>query len=277
MVDHKVIITSPARVFQLGIPGYTNPRFPIDDVTSLAQSSDHDSSDDSEDDDTFPPDSSSSGPSAIQSSPAHLSDDAPILLAPIVAPFPVVPSLPVSTPPIPVLITRIAPSVNDDVVEVLPTTPLTQATQRDQLRQNVRSVLYEDGHLPLAPRYESRQHDNHDNQSQVYPSQHHYRDPTRDRDSYHRTSDRNSHRSSVSTQEMEMGLEDYDPKTLPNTIQESIRWTGTNYKSYEHYLSEPCGRLSNHHLVRNALDISSQSTLYSDIMILTHPAFILEC
>ena len=61
----------------------------------------------------------------------------------------------------------------------------------------------------------------------------------------------------------------YDPKTLPNTIQQYIRWTGTNDKSYDYYMTTRYGRLSDHHLVKNSLDVHSQSTLYSDIMILT--------
>jgi hypothetical protein len=68
---------------------------------------------------------------------------------------------------------------------------------------------------------------------------------------------------------MEPGIQDYDPNTLPNTIQEALRWKGTNNKSYTHYLSHPLGRLSEHHLVKNSLDINSQSTLYNDVMILT--------
>ena len=56
---------------------------------------------------------------------------------------------------------------------------------------------------------------------------------------------------------------------MSNTIQEALRWKGTKNKSYTYYLSHPLGRLIEHHLVKNSLDINSQSTLYNDVMILT--------
>ena len=68
---------------------------------------------------------------------------------------------------------------------------------------------------------------------------------------------------------IEPDLHLYESKTLPNTIQQAIKWTGTNDKSYDYYMTTRYGRLSDHHLVKNSLDIHSQSTLYSDIMILT--------
>ena len=143
----------------------------------------------------------------------------------------------------------------DDNVAPIPHTPLTPATQRDNVKQDVKSLLHEFGVLPIAPRYEQ-----HQQQSRRDRDRPQYDDHSRSSSSYHR---------SYSTVEMEPNLQDYDPNTLPNTIQEALRWKGTNNKSYTHYLSHPLGRLSEHHLVKNSLDINSQSTLYNDVMILT--------
>ena len=132
------------------------------------------------------------------------------------------------------------------------TTPLTHATQREHQRQELKSLLYEEGILDIALRHRGSR-DRHDR-----------------RESHHtdRPTDQYSH-STSSTQSIEPDLHLYDPKTLPNTIQQSIRWTGTNNKSYDYYMTTRYGRLSDHHLVKNSLDIHSQSILYSDIMILT--------
>jgi len=131
---------------------------------------------------------------------------------------------------------------------------LTPATQRD----HVKSLLLELGVLPIAPRHE--QHQQNRQQYREDRDRPQYDDHSRSSSSYHR---------SFSTVEMEPGIQDYDPNTLPNTIQEALRWKGTNNKSYTHYLSHPLGRLSEHHLVKNSLDINSQSTLYNDVMILS--------
>jgi hypothetical protein len=76
MMINKVVITSPARFFQLGIHGYKNPRFPIENINStqdvspedesIALSSGNESSDN--DDDVSLHDSSSPAPSNIRSS-----------------------------------------------------------------------------------------------------------------------------------------------------------------------------------------------------------------
>ena len=44
MMTNKVVITSPARVFQLGIHGYKNPRFSIENIHSTRNVSHEDES-----------------------------------------------------------------------------------------------------------------------------------------------------------------------------------------------------------------------------------------
>jgi hypothetical protein len=81
--------------------------------------------------------------------------------------------------------------------------------------------LYEEGILDIALRHRGSR-DRHD------------RDYNR-RESHHidRPTDQYSY-STSSTQSIEPDLHLYDPKTLPNTIQQAIRWTGTNNKSYDY-------------------------------------------
>jgi hypothetical protein len=100
MCTNKVIITSPARVLQLGIPEYKNLRFPIEDINSTQDVSPEDDSvanssgnEHSENDDVVSfHDSSSFVPSNIRSSSVHMSIVASTTAAPPVLPQTVVPS-----------------------------------------------------------------------------------------------------------------------------------------------------------------------------------------
>jgi hypothetical protein len=279
MVNHGTIIPSTKRLSKLllqeGIQGFSNPHFSVEisqdddndnDSTSISSSSDRDddpSNNDDDDgiDDVLLPRSSPVPPSTFRSSPATVRSST--LLSNVVPDVPQLTNrVPVSAsiPTIPQQ--QPYPSVNrhekaesvDEVLVPFHTTPLTQATQRDHVKQDVKSLLHELCVLPIAPRYKHQQQYRRDRDRPKYD------DHSRSSSSYHR---------SFFTVELEPGIQDYDPNTLPNTIQEALRWKGTNNKSYTHYLSHPLGRLSQHHVVKNSLDINSQSTLYNDVMILT--------
>jgi len=47
-------------------------------------------------------------------------------------------------------------ATEDDNIAPVPNTPLTPATQRDHVKQDVKSLLHELGVLPIAPRYEQQ-------------------------------------------------------------------------------------------------------------------------
>ena len=274
MITDNILVTSSNQLRKLllqhGIIGFTNPRFTMENLNNSIDESTDDDSDNEEDkiadlsvhgqsDDEVIISSStrsSPTPSNHRTSPVPMTTMIQDSVHVQVAPVPVS-SVNASCPPQPIFNRH---EKADEEIEI-PVTPLTMQTQRENLRQDMRAILYQEGQLPLAPRYEA---------SQIYRTRdtHHHRD-RHSRESYH---DQHS-RPSFSTQEMEQGLQDYDPNILPNTIQEALRWSGTNNKTYDYYLPEDeekqKGNLSGHPLVKNSLDMQTQSTLYNDIMVLT--------
>ena len=79
-------------------------------------------------------------------------------------------------------------------------------------------------------------------------------------------------RSSV--QEMKESDSDYNPRTLPNTKSEAVRWLGVSDLPYEAYLSTPGGRLCQHELVANLVDINGSSSVYNStqtLMMMFYP------
>ena len=298
LIKHGSITLSTSKISKLllqdGIVDYTNPIFSIENTTYHV----HDSSDDqvaedeSDQDDEDEDDDDVIASLSIHDAPASPTRSSPVRSSPTPTHIRTSPTtirslrptvdLQADVPvphPVPTLANR---HEKADDNEVLPSTPLTAASQLDQIRQSVKVIMYEEGHLNIAPRYEAQQerdrhartnnrhsqNNEYNRDDRSYNSNHSNQDSNYNHRGSHREQDRHS-RSSVSTMEMEPGLHHYDPRTLPNTVQEAIRWTGINEKSYEYYLSVPYGKLSNHHLVKNNLDTHSQSTLYNDIMILT--------
>jgi hypothetical protein len=268
MITDNILVTSSNQLRKLllqhGIVGFTNPRFTLENMNTdddsdneedeIADLSVHGQSDD----EVIISSStrSSPTPSNHRTSPVPMTTMIQDSVHVQVAPVPVS-SVNASCPPQSIFNRH---EKADEEIEI-PVTPLTMQTQRENLRQDMRAILYQEGQLPLAPRYEA---------SHIYRTRdnHHHRD-RHSRESYH---DQHS-RPSFSTQEMEQGLQDYDPNILPNTIQEALRWSGTNNKTYDYYLPEDedkqKGNLSGHPLVKNSLDMQTQSTLYNDIMVLT--------
>ena len=252
-----------------GVLDFQSTRFSIEDLNyetddddSTGTSTD-DSDHDVASDDEVPPllsPSRTSVSDTTRASPTRLS---PVpITASITAPTVALPTQLHCNPP-PVSVAR-QESVTDE-----PSTPLTHATYRDNLRQDMRSILLEDGHLPIAPRYE-RQKQYRENQKQY--REYGNRTKNYDDEDSQSFSNHTNHRSSVSTQEIEPGLKDYDPTTLPNTLKEALRWVGQNKLPYTEYVREQdgqLGRFSGHHLVKNHLDLNSQSTLYNDVMVLS--------
>ena len=74
-----------------------------------------------------------------------------------------------------------------------------------------------------------------------------------------------------SVQEMRESDSDYNPRTLPNTKLEAVRWLGVSDLPYEAYLSTPGGRLCQHELVANLVDISSVYNSTQTLMMMFYP------
>ena len=55
----------------------------------------------------------------------------------------------------------------------------------------------------------------------------------------------------------------YNPRTLPNTKAEAVKWLGVSDLPYEAYLSVPGGRLCQHELVANLMDVNGSSRVYN--------------
>ena len=248
-----------------GVEDFQSTRFSIEDLNYETDDDTGTSTDDSDhdvaSDDEVPPllsPSRTSVTDTTRASPTRLSITNSITASTVAS----IPTQLHCNPP-PVIVAR-----HESVIDE-PSTPLTHATYRDNLRQDLRSILLEDGHLPIAPRYErQKQYRENQKQSREYGNRHKNYD---DEDSQS-FSNHTNHRSSVSTQEIEPGLKDYDPTTLPNTLKESLRWSGQNRLPYTEYVREQdgqLGRFSGHHLVKNHLDLHSQSTLYNDVMVLS--------
>ena len=94
-------------------------------------------------------------PESNRSSPTSLypTRSSPIPTNPVTVP--IVDSLPTQIhdhPPPPII------GYRHEIATDEPSTPLTHTTYRDNLRQDLRSTLLEDGHLPIAPRYELQKH-----------------------------------------------------------------------------------------------------------------------
>jgi hypothetical protein len=217
---------------------FKNSRFSIED---LNYNTDDDSTDtiteDSDQgdvsDDEVPPLLSPFRTTVTDASRALPTRFSPVPTNPITVP--IVASIPTQFhdhPPPPVMVDRHEP-VNDE-----PLTPLTHTTYRNNLRQDLRSILLEDGHLSIAPRFE-RQKQSRENQKnyRAYGD----RNKNHDDEDSQSFSNNTNHRSSVSTQEIEPGLKDYDPTTLPNTLKEALRWSSQNKLPYNAYVRDKDG------------------------------------
>ena len=176
MILHKAkpgsIISSKSKLSKLlqqqGIVGYINPIFYIEDATYHMQDSSDTSSDDQVAEDQSDQDDkdeeaiaslsiqdepvSMHRSSSARSSPTHIRTSPTTIksLRPTVGPQTNVPvPRPVST------LANQHEKADDN--EVIPSTPLTAAIQLDQIRQSVKVIMYEEGHLNIAPRYEAQQ------------------------------------------------------------------------------------------------------------------------
>ena len=66
----------------------------------------------------------------------------------------------------------------------------------------------------------------------------------------------------------------YNPRTLPNTMSEAVRWLGVSDLPYEAYFSTPGGRLCEHELIVNSVDMHGGSKVYSStqtLMMMFYP------
>jgi hypothetical protein len=163
MVNHGTIITSAKRLSKLllqsGIQNFVNPRFPVetsnvdDDESPSVSSSDGDDSSDNDDGDdldddlfinrsTVPSLPIRSSPTTIRSSTTLLQTNVPDVPQPTVKPL----SIPVPFPTSSSTFNRHEKAATeDDNIAPVPNTPLTPATQRDHVKQDVKSLLHELG------------------------------------------------------------------------------------------------------------------------------------
>ena len=95
-----------------------------------------------------------SSPTTVRSSSVLLQTVVPDVPPPTVRP----PQIPASFPTSSTINRHEKAVVEDYNIAPIPNTPLTPATQRDNVKQDVKSLLHELGFLPIAPRYEQQQY-----------------------------------------------------------------------------------------------------------------------